>query len=246
MQYATTDTATQNMDVNIPADADGQTTGVVIFIHGGGWVAGNKDDFNGLGLDTLLCNANMAMVTINYRLGSTYKYPACLDDIGLAIDYITAHAAQWHINPDKLSLFGRSSGAHLALQYAYTRNAAGRIKLVTDLFGPADLTAPDIIAGLLNGDVEAILGPYATNQAAWHDASPLYHLDGAIPTIIMHGTADSIVYTSQSLVLEDSLLARGIPTTFIPWTGNGHGWNQQRWNDSKDIVLGMIVYYLNK
>jgi acetyl esterase/lipase len=246
VHYAADDSAAQTMDIYIPANANGNTTGIVLFIHGGGWVAGNKDDFNGLGLDTLLAGSNMAMATINYRLAGAYPYPACLDDIGYALDHLAANAEKYHINPNRICLFGRSSGGHLALQYAYTRNSAGRIKAVVDMFGPTDLTADDIVNGVLAQDVTTLLGPYAANAAAWHDASPIYHLAGAVPTVIMHGTTDSVVYTTQSTKLEDSLIVRGVPTSFIPWTGNGHGWNTARWNESKDITVGFVAYYIGR
>lgn len=246
IHYATADSTAQTMDLYIPANASENNTGIVVFIHGGGWVAGDKDDFNGLGLDSLLAAKNMAMATINYRLAGNHPYPANLDDIGYALEHLAGNAGKYHINPNRICLFGRSSGAHLALQYAYTRNSAGQIKVVVDMFGPADLTAPDIVNGVLEEDVRIMLGPYATNATAWRDASPIYHLAGAVPTLIMHGTTDSVVYTTQSTRLEDSLIVRGVPTSFIPWTGNGHGWNSTRWSESKDITIGFMEYYMGR
>lgn len=244
VHYSTIDTAEQKADIFTPVNSDDITTGVVIFIHGGGWVTGEKGDFNGLGLDTLLTCNNMAMVNINYRLAGQYPYPSALNDIDSVIEMIKSRAGQWHINPDKICLFGRSSGAHLALQYAYTRNTDNHIKVVVDLFGPADLTTADVLDNSLGINAATMLGPYDSNHALWHDASPIYHLDHAIPTLIMHGTIDSVVYTSQSIRLQDSLVARGVPCTYIPWAGNGHGWNQQRWNEYKDIALTFMKHYL--
>lgn len=246
VHYANNDSAAQTMDLYIPANANEHTTGIVLFIHGGGWVAGDKDDFNGLGLDSLLAAHNMAMATINYRLAGANPYPANLDDIGYALEHLAANAGRYRINAGKVCLFGRSSGGHLALQYAYTRNSAGKIKVVVDMFGPTDLTADDIVNGVLAEDVTIMLGPYPAHAAAWREASPIYHLAGAVPTMIMHGTVDSVVYTTQSTRLEDSLIARGIPTSFIPWAGNGHGWNTARWNESRDITMGFVAYYMGR
>ncbi len=246
IHYATADTAAQTMDLYVPANANENTTGIVLFIHGGSWVEGDKDDFNGLGLDTLLAARNMAMATINYRLARSNPYPANLDDIGYALSHLADNAGKYHINPNRICLFGRSAGGHLALQYAYTRNSTGSIKVVVDMFGPTDLTADDVVNGVLGEDVAAMLGQYANNATAWRAASPIYNLAGAVPTIIMHGTADSVVYTTQSTRLEDSLIVRGVPTSFIPWVGDGHGWNSARWNESKDITIGFVQYYINR
>ena len=238
------DSLEQSFDMYLPAHRDRNNTGVIIFIHGGGWSGGVKDDFNGLGMDTFFTQKNYAVLTINYRLINKYPYPSALDDIGHVIDYIDQHADIWNVNSSAICLFGRSSGAHLALLYAYTRNSDHRIKAVVDCFGPSDLTASNIINGQLRPFLEAMLGPYVYNDMAWHDASPIYHLSGAIPTAIMQGTADSLVPSSQSITLQDSLLIRSIPSIYLSWQGNGHGWSQTRWLENRNVIVAWLKNYM--
>lgn len=238
------DPVQQSLDLFLPAKSNRNTTGVIIFIHGGGWTTGVKDDFNNLGMDTFFTQRNYAVITMNYRLVNKYPYPNALDDIDLVLNYIQANADKWNINANKICLFGRSSGAHLALQYAYTRNISNRIKAVVDCFGPVDFTRHDVVNGQLGELVAQMLGPYIYNEALWHDASPINHLSGAVPTAIMQGSADSLVYASQSVALQDSLLARGIPSIYLTWAGNGHGWNQGRWIESREVVAAWLKQYL--
>lgn len=238
------DSLQQSMDIYLPNSCNPQSTGVVILIHGGAWSTGSKNDFNNLGLDTLFTSRNFALVNINYRLDLSYPYPSALDDIDMIMAYVRNHAGEWNINPDKVCLFGRSSGAHLALQYAYTRNTDNRIKVVVDCFGPVNFTENSILNGDLGINVTAMLGPYVYNESLWKDASPINHMAGAVPTLIMHGTADSLVFPIQSAELEDSLAARNIPRLYLPWVGNGHGWNSARWAESKGVAVAWIKNFL--
>lgn len=243
--YGNADTSEQMMDVFLPT-GKGKKNGIVIFIHGGGWSSGEKDDFNGLGIDTFLTANGLAMATINYRLAGQYDFPACLDDIGLAIGYIKSKASDWNIDTSRICLFGRSSGAHLALLYAYTHNESGNIRSVIDMFGPTDLTDSAIRLHSLNINVTLMLGAYMANAMLWHDASPIFYMNKAIPTLVMQGTTDTIVFPIESERLQDSLIAHNIPSEYIPWQGNGHGWNQARWRENRDVTLAFILHYMNR
>jgi acetyl esterase/lipase len=238
------DTEQQIMDVYLPMKRDRVNTPVLVLIHGGSWVQGSKGDFISSGMDTFFTAHGLAVCNINYRLDQKYKYPAPVDDIGLVLDYIMQHAAGWNINPDRVCLLGKSSGSQLALMYAYSRNADGRVKVVVDGYGPTNFTDSSIAAGPLGVNVTVLLGPYLNNQQSWHDASPIYYMAGAVPTIIFQGTADQLVYPIQSNMLRDSLLARGKPCMFINWEGSGHGWNTPGWEQWKYGVLDWIKRYL--
>jgi glycerophosphoryl diester phosphodiesterase len=236
-----TDTLEQSMDVYIPTTT--VAVPAVILLHGGAWSAGSKQDFDPLGLDTLFTSAGIAVVNMNYSLVFRHPFPAAVDDIKLAIDYLAYKASEWHIDPNRICILGKSSGAHLALLYAYSRHDK-RVKAVIDCQGPTDLTDNTITNGILNVNVTAMLGPYSSNTALWQSASPLTYLDDAVPTVIIQGSADSTVFPIQSIRLRDSLQARGIANMYIEWTGSGHGWNAAKWNDCKGAVLNWIEQYL--
>ncbi len=239
-----TDTLLQTMDVTLPLTRDEVNTPVVILVHGGSWVAGAKNDFYGLGLDTFFTSNGCAMVNINYRLCTSYPYPDALDDIGLVMNYIKRNASRWRVNPDRICILGRSSGSQLALLYAYSRNADKRIKAVIDGFGPTNLTDSTIVNTQLGLNVTNMLGDYATYPDLWHDASPIYHMNGAVPTVIFQGTVDELVYPKQSLMLQDSLIARSVPSLYIPWVGAGHGWSQENWIASQNATITFVKKYL--
>jgi acetyl esterase/lipase len=239
-----TDTVQQTLDVDLPITRDTVNTPVIILIHGGAWIQGEKEDFTGLGLDTFFTANSCAVVNMNYRLDGTYKYPAPLDDVGLVLDFIKQNASAWHINPNRICLLGKSSGSQLALLYAYSRNQDKRVKAVIDGFGPTDFTDTSVVNGNLNVNVTVWLGPYPANAPLWQAASPINYMSGCVPTVIIQGTEDVEVDPIQSLMLQDSLTARGMPNLFISWTGDGHGWDLVKWAQDKDQVMSWIKGFL--
>lgn len=241
--YAT-DTVQQVMDVFLPANRDIVNTPVVIMIHGGAWNYGDKTDFTGYGLDTFFTSKGCAFVNMNYRLDGKYEYPAPIFDIGLVMDYIRQKSVEWKINPNRICLFGRSAGSHLALMYAYNSNKDGRIKAVIDGFGPTDLTDSSVVYGALGRDVNKLLGAYSLEAKAWHDASPIFYTATSVPTFIFQGTADSTVYFSESTRLRDSLVYHGVPCMFVAWDGYAHGWVQPEWVQWREATYAWVSRFL--
>ena len=239
--------AQQKMDVYLPSGRTAATTPVVVFIHGGGWNAGDKADFDALNVYGLLNGAGYAVVNMNYRLaGDQYhKHPTQLADIDSALAFISRKSSEWDVNADNVAFLGASAGAHLSLLHAYTRNSAGRVKCVVDFFGPTDLPHPSIkdqAAGLL---VINLLGTlYDWNPALWREASPARHTANAVPTLIFQGGTDNVVPPVQSTLLRDSLQARGVAHQYVYYPAEGHGWDGAELEDSKAKTVDFLRTHL--
>ena len=238
------DTVRQSMDVFLPLVQDTDRTPVIVLVHGGAWYFGDKTSFSTLGFDTFLTEKGYAVVSINYRLVSNAKYPAQIEDIGMVMDYIKDKGADWKINPDRVCILGMSSGAQLALIYAYCKNKDGRIKAAIDLYGPTNLLDSTVVYSQLGGNAEALLGPIDSNREAWHDASPLFYTKTGVPTAIVQGPADSIVYFKHSKFLEDSLKANNIPVILYKWVAKGHGWHREKWMECREPMMAWIRKFL--
>ena len=228
------------MDIYLPKFHPSDNVPVVIVLHGGGWIQGDKGEMNSTGVDTFFTSNGFAVVNMNYRLDVQYKFPAPIDDIGLVMTYIQEHAASLGINPSRICMLGKSSGAHLAMLYAYSRNQDKRIKAVLDFCGPVNLTDSTILYKPFNNLVSAFIGSYTSNNQGWHDASPSSFISGAVPTAIFHGTADSLVYYQQAQMLDDSLRLHGINDMFVPWVGYRLGWNQEKWTEWRWAILDWL------
>ena len=232
----------QKMDLYLPAGRSSANTPLVIMVHGGGWTSGDKNSAFPLYLVQRFTDQGYAVANINYRVAmdNTNKFPAQLEDIGAAIEYLYGRQLVLNINCEKIALFGRSSGAHLALLYGYTRNQHSRIKVVLDFFGPTDLTDPTIRDSTLKNESEEFIGkPYDDNAQLWHDASPIYNLTGAVPTYIFQGVYDETVYPIQSQRLRDSLADRHVPY-YYDEDLVGHGLDSAGWQKHLDIALPFI------
>jgi acetyl esterase/lipase len=239
--------ASQNMDAYLPAGRTSTDTKVIIFIHGGSWSSGDKIDFD---VDIAAIRPQVseyAIFNINYRLANSGAnvFPAQIDDVQAAIDFITNKASEYKINPSYIGLVGASAGAHLALLQAYKFNTNGKIKAVVDLFGPTNLTSlyndhPIPAASqpvLLN-----FLGATpVTNPVIYQQSSPINYVTAqSPPTLILHGDADYIVPIVQSTTLKTKLQSFNVKVDMKTYAGEGHGWYNANLLDTYSRAIAFI------
>ena len=104
--------ALQNLDYWPASDATGPAP-LVLFVHGGGWKRGSKDNASGAWKAPHYTGAGYAYAAINYRLvpGASVEDQAA--DVAAALRYLIDHAAALGIDPTRVVLMGHSAGAHL-------------------------------------------------------------------------------------------------------------------------------------
>ncbi|MEJ7676982.1 MAG: alpha/beta hydrolase [Segetibacter sp.] len=221
----------QNMDIYLPSGRDTANTKVILFIHGGSWSGGDKDAFNDAITAIRIKLSDCAIFNMNYRLAyhGLNRFPAQMEDIQHAINFIGTKANEYKINVNKFCLVGASAGANLALLYAYKYNKAGKIKAVVDLFGPTDLTdfyknhpIPDQARPVL---VNFLGATPAANPDVYIQASPINFVSAhTVPTKIFHGRDDIAVPLTQSNALQAKLQANNVKVEMTVYPGEGHGW----------------------
>ncbi|MHC5730167.1 MAG: alpha/beta hydrolase, partial [Nostoc sp.] len=109
----------------------------VVVIYGGAWQYGNphaNSEFN-----QYLANHGYTVFAIDYRHAPKYRFPSQLDDVRTALNFVRKHAAEYEADPERIILFGRSAGAHLAMLAAYQPDAPP-IRAVVNYYGPVNLT----------------------------------------------------------------------------------------------------------
>lgn len=207
------------LDLYFPAEENsGELRPALLFLHGGGWKGGKKQDVR------YYCNHYAARgfvtATAEYRLRDEAPFPAPLQDVQCALRYLHANAERLRIDPERIGIVGHSAGGHLALLAAYAKpeafpktggcdDASSSVRCVVNFYGPVDLAQP---FGQHHPLVEGLLGTtWEQNREAFDLASPLYHLDaGDPPTLAFHGTIDSIVPERQARLLQMRLGELGI------------------------------------
>ncbi|WP_338226205.1 alpha/beta hydrolase [Algoriphagus confluentis] len=223
------------MDVYLPAGRSRENTPLLVYIHGGAWIDGDKSEF--LQFKPVLDNLfpEYALVSVNYRLfdfiTGNNKFPTQEADIISVFDFINENLADWNIS-DRIVISGASAGGHLALQHAY-RNDFSDIEAVVAFFPPTDLKELHGFNTITALGLESILGgkPDQIPQA-YLDSSPLSHLDpNDPPTIFFHGDIDTVVPISQSELLEENLNSNGIIHQFTRVPNQGHGFTDETYRN---------------
>lgn len=97
---------------------------VIVYFHGGGWVIGDKQVYDG-GARGLAKQANAVVVSVDYRLAPEHKFPAAWDDSLAAYKWTLANAAAIKGDPKKLAIAGESAGGNLAVATAIAARDAG-------------------------------------------------------------------------------------------------------------------------
>lgn len=215
------------LDAFLPNDRT-PSTKVIVYIHGGSWVQGDKKEFPQTLVDELVGKQKYALASINYRLVNDGKniFPAQIEDVKKALAFINEKAGAFTYDGNNFALIGASAGAHLAMLYAYGYDTLKQVKTVIDIFGPTDLSDKTVREkGLESNDIITnFLATGDTTSPIVKQASPYYRLTAktGVPTILFHGTADELVNVGQSEKLHKKLNALNIPTQLELYPGEKH------------------------
>lgn len=243
LPYAGTTNPRQTLDLLLPKipKAD-KPLPVLVNIHGGGWMAGDKS--GGVGsILPLVASGEYAGVTINYRLTDEASWPAQAFDCKAAIRWVRGHATEFHLDPDRIGVIGGSAGGHLVALLGSSGGVeslegelgpfaklSSRVTCVVDMYGPADLLAmgdpPGFASHNRPGSPESKLvgGPIQERKDVAKAASPITYVAKGDPAfLIIHGDKDPTVSIDQSVRLDKALREAGVDVTFIKVEGGGHG-----------------------
>lgn len=216
--------AALRMDIYLPAGRKTDSTKLVIMVHGGAWLEGDKNDFAPYVAILKQRLPGYAIANINYRLATTSGnfFPTQENDMKAAVDFLFEKTTEYNISK-KIVLLGASAGAHMSLLQAY-KYANPKIKAVISYFGPTDMVSLYNTASV-NAKIglQLLLGGTPAISSLYQQSSPANFVDAQDPpTIIFHGAADPIVNVAQSTLLRDKLQAAGIVNQLTVFPGLAH------------------------
>jgi acetyl esterase/lipase len=220
----------QQMDIFLPAGRSIDSTKVLVMIHGGAWLEGDKADFKQY-MDSMKARLpGYAIFNINYRLAALPNknpFPTQELDVKAAVSAIYAKRMEYQIS-DKFVLLGASAGGHLALLQAYKHSSVLKPKAVVSFFGPTDMAgiyAAQTNSTALFGLQLLMGGTPVSNPASYQQASPITYAGAtSAPTLLFHGGADPDVPVSQTTSLRDRLLTANATVEYVFYPTEGHGW----------------------
>ena len=233
----------------------------LLWVPGGGWRGDDKNLM--LGEVTEFARAGYVVASIYYRSSYQAKFPAQLIDVKTAIRFLRAHADKYEIDPDRIGVFGRSAGGHLATFAALNTDGydteewgdqSSKVQACCNMFGPTDVTAlmvtekaklddpkfrwhklEDTHGGMLvGGDPETMIERSAA-------ATPINFVNkGTCPMLILHGDNDPLVPIELSSDhLYEKLCEEGLEdqTEYYVLKHAGHGSREFFQDSVKEIML---------
>jgi len=209
---------------------------LLVFIHGGGWRSGKRQDYLVYLLDYV--EKGFVTATVSYRLKKDSIYPAAVEDVLDAVDFLYQNANTYGYDTSRVALVGGSAGAHLAMLagYGWENPQRHKVKAVVDIYGPVDLTTP---YGQTQFMVTDFIGhSYSEKLELYWEASPARYLKEDLPpTLILQGTSDNLLPPSQSDTLHVRLNRFGVPNVYhrLPL-----------WPHAMDIAVRPNVYMQQK
>jgi acetyl esterase len=200
---------------------------VVLYLHGGGWAFGSPRATRKLGM-TFAANGVLA-VNLAYRLAPEHPFPAALDDVRTAVDWISRHAGDYGADGRRIAIGGDSAGANLALAAALREPEAFRSRLsaLLLLYGVYDLAAALERANHHPGLVLQVKNYAGTAGIAHPLVSPLLApLPATLPPcLLLEGSADPFV-GGEAASLARALKRAGVRHELHVVDGMPHGFLQ--------------------
>ena len=90
---------------------------LIVFVHGGAWMHGDKKDYRFIG--EAFAKEGFDVAVINYHLAPEHIFPASIDDLSLALNYLNVHQLKYQISTEKVVLMGHSAGAFNVMSALY-------------------------------------------------------------------------------------------------------------------------------
>ena len=177
-------------------------------------------------------------------------WPAQRLDVAAAVDFVKRHAAEWGVDGSRIVIFGRSAGGQIAEASAYALHDPD-VRGVVALYAPSDmnfawkwsrpddaLNSPELMRRFLGGTPE-------TARAAYDDSSAILHVDAqSPPTLLVHGTIDTLVWHRHSVRLAARLSEVGVPNLLVslPWAT--HALELNPGSPSGQLTLYSVEWFL--
>ena len=210
----------QQLDIYRPRELPEQACPVLLQIHGGGWMMGDKGH-QALPLMTMLASKGWICVAANYRLSPSVGFPTHLEDCKSALCWIRKEGREYGMDTDFVAVTGGSAGGQLATLMALTANRPVLQKGSPEIDTSVQACVPfygvyDFLVRYNQHPNHRIMVDAATdtimhespeqNPALWDLASPITQIHAkAPPFFVLHGRNDSVSLVGDARVFCEKL-----------------------------------------
>ena len=238
---------------------------LVVCIHGGGWVGGNKTDVHPV--LQALAQAGFVAASVQYRLAPTHQWPAQIEDCKCAVRHLRSRAKELNFDPQKVASLGFSAGGHLSLLLGLTdagdglegkghNDQSSKVQCVVNYFGPTDFPTFTIpaeldkdgkIAPRIDDLLVKFLGTSDRKAEVMKKVSPIRYIKKECPPILtLHGTLDPIVPVQQAKDLDAALQKAGVSHRLELVDKAGHGWGGPELARTNLLMIEFLNKHLKK
>ncbi len=251
--YATRDGRDLHLQIVMPEDRSGllppderptiAPRPLIVYVQGSAWRP--QALYAALPQLADFAHAGYVVASVEYRPSAEAVAPAQIQDVKAAIRFLRAHAKEYNIDPNRVGIWGDSSGGHMAALAGLTDGfqpfltadypeESSAVRAVVDFYGPTDFRQMNAHPTRMDHDAadspesQVVGGPIqdAAQDRAVRAYNPITHVSAhkpAPPFLIMHGDRDSLVPFNQSVLLYEALRDAGKDVTFYKVAGADHG-----------------------
>lgn len=236
--FAEVDGQTLYMNIIYPVDKVTPSP-AIIWIHGGGWISGNKETAEEDGAYEL-AELGYVVVPIDYRFYDAALFPAQIHDLRGAARFLRANSLTYKIAPDRIGILGVSAGGALALFAGMTNDEpeyfgdvggntdqSNDIKIVLNFFGSVSTSHLNELAENKIEKIEGLLGCTDVFDIECADELEEFTVEnhsntGDARVQTFHGTGDDKIPFTQSQYVTEALKADGVNARLLLTPGYGH------------------------
>lgn len=207
----------QSLDIYLPGE--GYRGSQLVFLHGGGWHSGSKDEYAYLGAAMAAYGVTCAVV--GYRLYPQVRYPVFIEDVAHALSWLRRDGLRYGFTSAPLYLMGHSAGAHIACMVALDER-------YRELAG----FEPDSVAGVIGLSGVYRFRPetspiytdiFSSAEPGFESVKPINYVgDNKVPIMMLHGEQDSVIGIRNAQQMREAALAAGQKAMLHSQPGYGH------------------------
>ncbi len=232
---------------------------VLVYIHGGAWVIGDKRQ-QGIPMMHELVRRGWVCVAINYRLSPRATWPAHIVDCKRAIGWVREHIAEYGGDPGFIAVSGGSAGGHLSSLLALTPDDAtwqpGFEEMDTSVdaclpfYGVYDMTGDPTLSGAYGPGLVELLErrvmktSVKDNPDQFAQASPDQRVTaGAPPMMVFHGVNDTLVPVAVARNFVENLRrVSAAPVAYVELPGAQHAFDVLASVRCRHTTLGAVRF----
>lgn len=233
-----------DLDLLVPAEAEQRP--LVLFVHGGGWISGDKTMYAEEA--EWLAEQGYASACVSYRLAPLATFPAPIADLQDAVQFLRKVARDHGAGNGKIISIGNSAGGHLSAMLGLCDTYYGtgepdkfKVDAVVSICGITDMrNVRECHLPISWSFLEQFLGTL-DDDTLCAAASPITHVSQVdAPFLLIHGDQDDVVPVQQSVALAESLREAGVEVQLEIMRNEFHSFSFDGWMRIRELYLAFL------